>query len=56
MESVAASSPKAPKAKIFMHKRSRAVRLPKAIRLPGNEVGVNRRDDYVILEPFAPAV
>ena len=38
-------------AKLFMHGRSQAVRLPKAYRLPGTEVRVRREGDKVILEP-----
>jgi antitoxin VapB len=40
------------KAKIFMHGRSQAVRLPKAFRLPGTEVLVSKVGDRVILEPI----
>jgi antitoxin VapB len=40
------------KAKIFMHGRSQAVRLPKEFRLPGKEVRVSRAGDKVILEPL----
>jgi len=39
-------------AKIFMHGRSQAVRLPKEFRLPGQEVRVSRQGDKVILEPM----
>lgn len=39
-------------AKIFMHGRSQAVRLPKEFRLPGTEVRVSRIGDKVILEPI----
>jgi len=39
-------------AKIFMHGRSQAVRLPKEFRLPGREVRVSRDGDKVILEPL----
>ena len=42
------------KAKIFMHGRSQAVRLPKEFRLPGKEVRVRREGDKVILEPLEP--
>lgn len=42
-------------AKIFMHGRSQAVRLPKAFRLPGKEVRVSRVGDKVILEPLEKA-
>lgn len=39
-------------AKIFMHGRSQAVRLPKEFRLPGKEVKVSRVGDAVLLEPI----
>ena len=39
-------------AKIFMHGRSQAVRLPKAFRLPGTEVRVRRVGKGVLLEPI----
>ncbi len=39
-------------AKIFMHGRSQAVRLPKEFRLPGKEVRVTKVGDKVILEPL----
>jgi antitoxin VapB len=39
-------------AKIFKHGRSQAVRLPKAFRLPGDEVRVTKVGDRVILEPL----
>ena len=39
-------------AKIFMHGRSQAVRLPKAFRMPGKEVRVSREGNKVILEPI----
>ena len=39
-------------AKIFMHGRSQAVRLPKQLRLPGKEVRVSKVGDKVILEPL----
>jgi antitoxin VapB len=43
-------------AKIFMHGRSQAVRLPKEFRLPGAEARVSRQGNKVILEPIdAPA-
>lgn len=38
-------------AKIFMHGRSQAVRLPKEFRLPGKEARVTREGDRIILEP-----
>ena len=40
------------KAKLFMHGRSQAVRLPKEFRLPGKEVQVSKVGDKVILEPL----
>lgn len=40
-------------AKLFMHGRSQAVRLPKAFRLPGKEVRVSRDGNRVVLEPIA---
>lgn len=39
-------------AKLFMHGRSRAVRLPKEFRLPGTEVGVSKVGDAIMLEPI----
>jgi antitoxin VapB len=39
-------------AKLFMHGRSQAVRLPKAFRLPGTEVRVRRLGRGVLLEPL----
>ena len=39
-------------AKIFMHGRSQAVRLPKAFRLPGDRVRVRRVEHGVLLEPM----
>jgi antitoxin VapB len=39
-------------AKIFMHGRSQAVRLPKEFRLPGTEARVSKVGDKVILEPI----
>lgn len=38
-------------AKIFMHGRSQAVRLPKEFRLPGKEVRVRKDGSNLILEP-----
>ncbi len=38
-------------AKLFMHGRSQAVRLPKEFRLPGTEVKVSRVGRGVLLEP-----
>jgi antitoxin VapB len=39
-------------AKLFMHGRSQAVRLPKEFRLPGQEVSVRRLGRALILEPI----
>ncbi len=39
-------------AKLFMHGRSQAVRLPKEFRLPGTEVRVRRVGSRIILEPL----
>jgi antitoxin VapB len=39
-------------AKLFMHGRSQAVRLPKAFRMPGKEVRIRKEGDAVILEPL----
>jgi antitoxin VapB len=39
-------------AKLFVHGRSQAVRLPKAFRLPGSEVRVRRVGRGVLLEPI----
>ncbi len=39
-------------AKLFMHGRSQAVRLPKEFRLPGREVPVRRIGRAVLLEPI----
>jgi antitoxin VapB len=38
-------------AKLFMHGRSQAVRLPKEFRFEGTEVQVRRVGEQVILEP-----
>jgi antitoxin VapB len=43
--------PETAKAKLFMHGRSQAVRLPKEFRLPGKEVRVRRMGSGVLLEP-----
>lgn len=45
-------SPGSATAKLFMHGRSQAVRLPKAFRLPGTQVRVTKVGDKVILEPM----
>jgi antitoxin VapB len=39
-------------AKLFMHGRSQAVRLPKEFRLPGKEVRVRRVGAGILLEPL----
>jgi antitoxin VapB len=39
-------------AKVFMHGRSQAVRLPKEFRFDGTEVRVSKVGDKVILEPL----
>jgi antitoxin VapB len=39
-------------AKLFMHGRSQAVRLPKEFRFEGTEVKVSKIGDKVILEPL----
>ncbi len=39
-------------AKLFMHGRSQAVRLPKDYRFEGTEVRVSKVGDKVILEPL----
>ena len=39
------------RAKLFMHGRSQAVRLPKEFRMPGSEVEISREGDRVILSP-----
>ena len=38
-------------AKLFMHRRSQAVRLPNEFRLPGSEVRVSRVGNKIVLEP-----
>ena len=40
-------------ARIFMHGRSQAVRLPLAFRLPGDRVRVRRVERGILLEPIA---
>ena len=40
------------KAKLFMHGRSQAVRLPKEFRFPGTEVRIRRIGTGVLLEPM----
>ncbi len=39
-------------AKIFMHGRSQAVRLPLEFRLPGDRVRVRRVEGGILLEPM----
>ena len=41
-------------AKLFTHRRSQAVRLPKEFRFEGREVRVNKVGNRVILEPMEP--
>jgi antitoxin VapB len=43
-------------AKLFMHGRSQAVRLPKEFRFEGTEVRVSKVGDKVILEPMGPTL
>jgi antitoxin VapB len=40
------------RAKLFMHGRSQAVRLPKEFRFQGKEVKVTKVGDAVLLEPI----
>jgi len=42
-------------AKLFMHGRSQAVRLPRAFRFAGDQVKVSKVGDKVILEPLRKA-
>jgi antitoxin VapB len=42
-------------AKIFMHGRSQAVRLPKEFRMEGKEVSVTRNGDAITLRPLRAA-
>ena len=42
-------------AKLFMHGRSQAVRLPKEFRFEGTEVRIRQEGDKVILEPIETA-
>jgi antitoxin VapB len=39
-------------AKLFMHRRSQAVRLPQEFRFEGTEVRISKVGDQVILEPL----
>ena len=43
-------------ARIFMHGRSQAVRLPLAFRLPGDRVRVRRVKEGILLEPMVTDV
>jgi antitoxin VapB len=43
-------------ARLFMHGRSQAVRLPKEFRLPGDRVRVRHVGNGVLLEPIASDV
>jgi len=45
--------PKSGIAKVFMHGRSQAVRLPLAFRLPGKQVRVRRVRNGILLQPIA---
>jgi antitoxin VapB len=51
MISIIEAGPMTATAKLFMHGRSQAVRLPKEFRMPGKEVRVSRVGDKVVLEP-----
>jgi virulence-associated protein VagC len=44
---------KATRARIFWSGGSQAVRLPKALRLPGTEVSIHRRGASLVLEPVS---
>jgi antitoxin VapB len=39
-------------AKLFMHRRSQAVRLPKEFRFEGTKVRISKVGDKVVLEPM----
>ena len=43
---------KQPTAKLFMHGRNQAVRLPKEFRFEGSQVRVSKVGDKVILKPM----
>jgi antitoxin VapB len=43
-------------AKLFMHGRSQAVRLPREFRLPGERVKVTRVGQGILLEPIAASL
>src|SRR5579885_1636455 len=51
----AKAPPQEPRAKLFMHGRSQAVRLPKEFRLPGKEARVSKVGDKIILETMEKA-
>jgi antitoxin VapB len=52
MPSKISPPPKKSTAKVFMHGRSQAVRLPKEFRFEGDEVRVSKVGAKVILEPM----
>jgi antitoxin VapB len=52
MAAKAKPQPSISTAKVFMHGRSQAVRLPKEFRFEGDEVRVSKVGDKVILEPM----
>ncbi len=56
MEFTQLAAPNRDIAKIFMHGRSQAVRLPLAFRLPGKQVRVRRVKQGILLEPMATDV
>jgi antitoxin VapB len=43
-------------AKLFMHRGSQAVRLPKEFRTEGKEVSVRRFGRGILLEPIRPGI
>jgi antitoxin VapB len=52
MEVLMAANVPSGTAKLFMHGRSQAVRLPKEFRFEGSEVHVSKIGNKVILEPI----
>ncbi|MHA1402096.1 MAG: antitoxin, partial [Candidatus Heimdallarchaeaceae archaeon] len=40
------------KAKLFKNGNSQAVRLPKAFRIPGNEVKIFKKGNQIVIEPI----
>jgi len=40
-------------AKLFQNGNSQAVRLPKAFRIPGNEVKIFKKGNQIVIEPIA---